>query len=187
MMNVSMDHLRDGEEIQVVLRRHWIVYIILVFYFILALAFSGILWGFFGLEAWVNLLLCIFWMVFFLFIYVEWLNHELDTFVVTSLRVIGIEQLSFLNRVVSECNLRQVQEVNSSTKGFFANVFNYGTITVQTAGSSTNFVMHFCPDPLDNARKMLNTVEKFRRKDKEREEIEKVEMIKKMEAEQSDY
>lgn len=87
--------------------------------------------------------------------------------------------------MVSECNLRQVQEVNSSTKGFFANVLNYGTITVQTAGSSTNFVMHFCPDPLDNARKMLNTVEKFRRKDKEMEKMEEIEMIKKMEEEQT--
>jgi hypothetical protein len=184
MMNVSMDHLRDGEEIQVVLRRHWIVYYILFFYFILALAFSSILWGFFWFEPWINLLLSLFWMVFSLFIYVEWLNHELDTFVVTSLRVIGIEQLSFLNRVVSECNLRQVQEVNSATKGFFANILNYGTITVQTAGSTTNFVMHFCPDPLDNARKMLNTVEKFRRKDKEMEKIEEIEMIKQMEEEQ---
>ncbi len=95
--------------------------------------------------------------------------------------------MSFLNRIVSECNLRQVQEVNSSTKGFFANVLNYGTITVQTAGRETNFVMEFCPNPLENARLMLNTVENFRKRDRASEEREKLQIKKEMEQKETDY
>jgi|GEM_PF-1232035 len=47
MMNVSIENLRDGEEIQVVLRRHWIVYCILFIYLILGISFNAVLWGFF--------------------------------------------------------------------------------------------------------------------------------------------
>lgn len=85
-------------------------------------------------------------------------------FVITNNRIVWIEQISFLNRVVSECNLGQVQEVNSSTKGFFANILNYGTVTIQTAGNATNFLMDFCPNSLENARKILNIVDAYRDK-----------------------
>ncbi|USN57972.1 MAG: PH domain-containing protein [Candidatus Peribacteria bacterium] len=80
----------------------------------------------------------------------------------TNNRIIGVEQISFLNRKVTECNLGQVQEVNSETKGFFANVLNYGTIYIQTAGSSANLKMDFAPDPLQSSRKVLNIVDDYR-------------------------
>lgn len=168
---LNIRNLKEGEEIEIVLRRHWIVYVMLGVYFSVMLIMSIVVLWILAFELWVFLLLAIFWMNFSLFLYVQWLNHELDLFVITNIRVIGIEQISFLNRTVSECNLRQVQEVNSSTKWFFANVLDYGTVNVQTAGNSTNFVMHFCPRPLEAARRMLNTVEKYRKR-REKEAIE---------------
>jgi len=47
----------------------------------------------------------LFWMVFSIFLYISWLNNELDLFVVTNNRIIGVEQVSFLNRTISEANL----------------------------------------------------------------------------------
>lgn len=159
---VAMDNLRPWEKVEVVLRRHWIVYAILWLYFISGLILTlALLWYF-----WANMLttfwLSLFWMVFSLFLYVEWLNHELDMFVITNTRVIGIEQKSFLDRTVSECSLGQVQEVNSATKWFFANILNYGTVNIQTAGNASNFAMDFCPESLENARKVLNIVDHYR-------------------------
>jgi hypothetical protein len=55
-------------------------------------------------------------MISSLFLYIEWLNNELDMYVVTNKRIIGIDQVSFLNRTISECSLADVQEVNSKTK-----------------------------------------------------------------------
>lgn len=101
-------------------------------------------------------------MGFALFLYMEWLNHELDMYVITNNRIIGIEQVSFLNRVVSECGLGQIQEVNSSTKGLFSNILNYGTLTLQTSGRSSHFIMEFCPDIMNSARKVLNVVDHYR-------------------------
>jgi Bacterial PH domain len=103
-------------------------------------------------------------MGFSLFLFIEWLNHELDMFVITNNRIIGVEQISFLNRNVSECNLGQVQDVSSLTKWFFANILNYGTVTMQTAGNASNFLMDFCPKPLDNGRGILNIVDNYRDK-----------------------
>jgi len=83
-------------------------------------------------------------------------------YIVTNNRIIGVDQISFLNRSVSECNLWQVQEVNAHTKWFFANMLNYGTVKVQTAGSSANMVMDLVPDCLQSQRKVLNIVDQYR-------------------------
>lgn len=78
--------------------------------------------------------------------------------------MIGIEQISFLNRSVSEANLGQVQEVNSKTKGLFANIFNYGTIKIQTAGNKTTLSMDYAPEAMEGSRKILNIVDDYRDK-----------------------
>jgi Bacterial PH domain len=161
---LELPNLRPGEKIEVVLKRHWIVYAILTVYFFLWLFLTFTIWWFFGVNLFMNFLIVLFWMGFSLFLFVEWLNHELDMFVVTNNRVVWVEQISFLDRVVSECNLWQVQEVNSNTKWFFANILNYGTVKIQTAGNATNFAMDYCPSSLENARKILNIVDNYRDK-----------------------
>jgi Bacterial PH domain len=161
---LQLPNLRPDEKIEVVLKRHWIVYVILTVYFLLGLFLTFTIWWFFGVNLFMNFLVVLFWMGFSLFLFVEWLNHELDMFIVTNNRVVWVEQISFLDRVVSECNLWQVQEVNSSTKWFFANILNYGTVKIQTAGNATNFAMDYCPTSLENARKILNIVDNYRDK-----------------------
>jgi len=85
-------------------------------------------------------------------------------YVVSNNRIIWIEQISFLNRTVSECNLWQVQEVNSKTSWLFANILNYGTLSIQTAWNKTTLKMDFCPDSIQAARKVLNIVDDYRDK-----------------------
>ena len=83
-------------------------------------------------------------------------------YVVTNNRIIWVEQISFLNRTISEANLWQVQEVNSKTKGFFANILNFWTLSIQTAWNKTTLIMWFVPDVLQQARKILNIVDDYR-------------------------
>ena len=83
-------------------------------------------------------------------------------YVITDNRIIWVEQIGFLNRKVSECNLWQVQEVWSHTKGLLANLLNYGTVKIQTAWNATNFHMSYSPLPLENSRKILNIVDNYR-------------------------
>jgi len=144
-----------------VIRRHWIVFALLWIYFIWAvMATLLILWIFWGVV-WA-LMSIIFWLVFLVWFYVQWLNHELDLFIITNNRIIWVEQISFLNRTVSEANLWQVQEVNSQTKWFFANILDFGDVMVQTAGTASNFDIHLAPTPIQTSRKILNVVDKYR-------------------------
>ena len=139
-----------------VLKRHWIVFVLLGVYATTGLLITIILYVLMWFHIFVHILNILFWLGFSLFLYVCWLDHELDMFIITNYRVIGVEQHSLLNRDVSECDLSKIQEVNSSTKWFFANIFNYGVLSIQTAWNSFILRMAFVPDPITQARKILN-------------------------------
>lgn len=62
------------------------------------------------------LAITIFWLFYSLFLYINWVNYELDIFVITNNRIICVEQHSFLNRTVGETTLDKVQEVDVQTK-----------------------------------------------------------------------
>lgn len=161
---LHLENMRPWEKVITVIKRHWIVYVILWIYFfiwiIISISVYLILWT----TVLSNLTNIVFWLFFSVFLYIEWLNHELDMYVVTNNRVIWIDQISFLNRNVSECNLWQVQEVNSKTSGLFANILNYWTLSIQTAWNVTTLKMDFCPDSMQAARKLLNVVDDYRDK-----------------------
>ena len=161
---LNLKNMRPWEEVTEVIRRHWIVYVILGAYLLLWIWITISLFVILWITIFSSLLVIVFRLFYSMFLYLEWLNHELDLFIVTNNRIIGVEQKSFLDRTVSECNLWQVQEVNSSTKWFFANILNYWTIFIQTAWNSTTLKMDFAPDSLQWARKILNIVDVYREK-----------------------
>ena len=129
----------------------WIVIIVIVIYWVM--------W----FSAWSNFIVSILLMIASMFLYIEWLNNELDMYVITNKRIIGIDQVSFLNRVISECSLADVQEVNSKTKWVLANIFDYGSVTIQTAWNASNFHMSIVPKPMHSARQILNVVEELKK------------------------
>ena len=158
---LQIQNLREWEKIQLVLKRHWIVYIILWIYIFLAFVLTITLYVIFWFSIIANMLNVLFWMIMINFLFIEWLDHELDMYVVTNNRIIWLEQIAFLNRNMSECNLGQVQEVNSRTKWFFSNMLNYWTLSIQTAWNKTTMTMAFCPNSMQEARKILNIVDQY--------------------------
>jgi hypothetical protein len=113
---------RPDEELRLVINRHWIVYVYLGFYVFFLFISSVILITYhtaissFIPDSVFYPFLILYWLVYLLFLYVTWANNELDLFVITDQRIRGIEQLSFLNRTISECSLDDVKEVNAQTK-----------------------------------------------------------------------
>jgi len=163
---LQLHDLHPGEKVEIVMRRHWFT-LVHTFVYIFLLLVSGLyLFAFrnsfetVGISASVIDLLLIFYAaIFSLFIFIDWLSNELDFFIFTNKRLIGIEQLSFLNRVMSECSLDRVQEVNGFSKGLLANIFNFGTVTIHTASEKSEFEMLMIAEPLESARKILNIVQ----------------------------
>ncbi len=169
---LNLDNLRQWEVVKKVLKRHWMAFAPLFFYTILLLVVISSVYlsmWFTALSNFINILLI---STSILFLYVEWLNNELDMYIITNKRIIWIDQVSFLNRTVSECSLADVQEVNSKTKWALANIFDYGSVTIQTAWNASNFHMAIVPNPLQSARQILNLVEELK-KDKWNESFQK--------------
>ena len=159
---LQLENMRPWEDVQIVIKRHWIVFVFIWLYFLFWVTTSISLFAFFWFQIWLYFVLILFWMMFLVFLYVDWLNHELDMFIITNNRIIGLDQISFLNRNISECNLGQVQEVNAQTKWLLANIFNYWLVTIQTAWNISNFEMSYVPNAIQNSRKILNIVDHYR-------------------------
>lgn len=161
-MTVKMKNLRTWEKVDLVVRRHWIAFVLLGIYSVWGILFTLWIYLILWFGVWVHIMMSLFWMFYLLFLYVTWINYELDIFIFTNNRVVCIEQKSFLNRTVGETTLDKVQEVGVETKGLFANLFNFGTLSIMTAGSSQSFDMTFCPNPLSHSRYINNLVDRYR-------------------------
>lgn len=162
MNTATLKDLKPGEKVDRVIRRHWIVFIMVAIYALWGVILTIILFSLFGFTALASLWVVIFWMYYSMFLYISWLNHELDLIVVTNNRVVVVEQRSFLDRDVWETTLDKIQEAGVRTKWLFANLLDYGTLTLKTAGSTTNFDMTFCPKPMECSRYMNNVVDSYR-------------------------
>lgn len=159
---LKLKNLKEDEVILMTVKRHWVVFVMLGIYFFSGLIITFIIWWLFGFWFWWNIINIVIWLFFSLFLFIEWLNHELDMYIVTNNRIIWIEQIAFLNRWVTETNLGQVQEVNSKNTWLLSNLLNYWTLSIQTAWSKTTLQMSYCSDTIQTQRKILNIVDNYR-------------------------
>lgn len=84
-------------------------------------------------------------LIFFLFVatYVYRLNRIL----ITDRSLVEIAQRSLFLRRISRLNFENVEDVTAAQLGILSTIFNYGTLTVQTAGTLENFIFKYCPNP----------------------------------------
>jgi Bacterial PH domain len=164
----KLTELHQGEEVKLILKRHWIVYVRTFVFFLILLASTAML---FFAKSLVSLMLspAIFWAILYLniavmlcFIYADWLGNELDFFILTNRRIIGIDQIWFLSRSILECPLDKAQEVKWASRGIFANIFNYGSVVISTASEAAQFELKVVPEPHEQARRILNVIQEHR-------------------------
>jgi len=160
--NLKISNLQPWERIEMVLKRHWIA-LVYIFWYAIFLLFSVVLMMLFWANIpviWpiINIVLVIYISVFLLFIYIHWMSYELDLYIITTKRIIWIEEVSFLNRHLSECAIDKVQEVNAKTTWVLSNILNFWEVTIHTASEVSDFQMYLVPDALNNARIISNFI-----------------------------
>jgi uncharacterized membrane protein YdbT with pleckstrin-like domain len=163
MTKHTISFLKEGERIEKIVHRHWIVFVFKLVYLlvlllstmIILLVSEKIIWIFGSSLFWWALSL--YWLFFLTFILLSWINDELDLFIITNERIIGIEQIGALTRTVTECSLDRVQEVNAETSWVLQTLFGYGHIHIHTASEHSDMIVRFAPHPIDNGRK-INTI-----------------------------
>ena len=81
--------------------------------------------------------------------------YQQSQLLVTDRSLIQIMQKTLFNRKVSRLSMSNVEDVNEEQRGILASIFNYGTLTVQTAGAMENFVFTLCPNPAQLADRII--------------------------------
>ncbi len=146
--------LNENERVALVIRKYWFVMAGPVITFVLALILPSALLTLLpflapGLDREiiapaVNFFLSLYIMALLAFLYLIWADYYLDMWIVTSQRIIDIEQRGLFSRDVSEIPIDRVQDITIEVHGFFETMLKFGTIRIQTAGER-EFVIHNVP------------------------------------------
>ena len=162
--------LESNEELYLVIRKHWII---LVETWLLLLTLWVLCGGiyFIGNFARIPIAFTLMTMIGMLmvgiqYIFVHWVNNELDILIVTNRRIIAYDQVKFLDRKMSQTTIDLVQEVNASTSWLIGNLLHYGNMMVRTASdTSTNvsdFNMTHISNPIETSRKIHSFIDEYR-------------------------
>lgn len=88
-----------------------------------------------------------FLLTLWIFSFIIWIDYYFDVWVITSERIINIEQQGLFSRKSSELRLNKIQDVTTGVHGFLGTVLNYGDVEIQTAGEEENFRFKTISDP----------------------------------------
>lgn len=146
-----MIHLGPNEKVLMMIHRHWIAIIgkIIVYILILFVPFfiAPMLIGF-GIPISIGSSLfffIIYLMIVTLGLFVVWVEYYLDVWIITTDRIIDINQRSLFYREISEFALENIQDIMIDVPGFIATFLKYGNITIQTSGE-TSFTIQQAPN-----------------------------------------
>ncbi len=81
--------------------------------------------------------------------------------ILTNRHFVQITQSGLFGRSTSKLTLDEIQDVRGTRRGFFATIFNYGEILVETAGEEENFLFTPVADPLDLAETINDAHRKY--------------------------
>ncbi len=142
--------LQNGEDALRIVRRHPVTivpavglggFLILLDFFFLAWWFRHGQWGVGGFV--VFLIIGVVLVIRGLYV---WRNNIL---VVTTQRVIDIDQHGFFERNVAEATYDKIQDVRYTVKGMWPTIFRFGSIVLQTAGNNTNLELEDVQRPVE--------------------------------------
>jgi uncharacterized membrane protein YdbT with pleckstrin-like domain len=105
-------------------------------------------------------------LVFFILFIATYIYRQ-SKLIVTDQNLIQILQNGLFARKVSRLSLSNVEDVSADVQGILQTIFNYGTLTVETAGEMRNFVFPYCPNPNKYADQILDARQAYADKLKE--------------------
>lgn len=68
-------------------------------------------------------------------------DYYLDVWIITSSRIIAIDQRGLFRRSVASCRIERIQNVDVEINGVIATLFDFGTLRVETAGEDHDFII----------------------------------------------
>lgn len=158
--------LLPEEQIILKLRKHWMILvrdtigtILLAFFPPILLAivqiFAPQFLFFSGYYAFISFASVLWLLLIFLALAVIWTNYYLDLWIVSTKRIISVDQISLFNRKVTSLSLERIQEITVKEENFVQAFFKYGTLDIETASPTDgDATMEGIPNP-ENVRKTI--------------------------------
>lgn len=87
--------------------------------------------------------------------------YKRNKLTVTERSVIQVLQTTLLLKKVSQISLANVEDVTVEQKGVLANMLDFGTLKIETAGEQANFNFIFCQSPSRVAKIILDAKDEF--------------------------
>ncbi|MBI2122205.1 MAG: PH domain-containing protein [Candidatus Sungbacteria bacterium] len=136
--------LSDNEKVLIVVHKHWFVMVgpiitfaVLLFAPIIVLLVLPLITKDFNqvlVAIFTNFSLSLYVMILIIFMFLIWMDFYLDMWIITSKRIIDIEQRGLFSREISEIPLVHIQDITMDVNGVIRTFLKFGTIRLQTAG-----------------------------------------------------
>ena len=88
-----------------------------------------------------------FMLVIWIYCFMIWIDYYFDVWIITSERIINVEQKGMFTRKVSELRYSRIQDVTTEVVGFLPTILNYGDVKIQTAAEEDEFLFRTVSDP----------------------------------------
>lgn len=171
----ELPNRRPGERVMLTLRRHPVVmfFILLQSLFLVSLPIGLRVFLGYQAEELLNheiiypLLLIgasVYYLFIWMFLFNNFIDYYLDVWVVTTDRIINIEQKNLFYRTISEKTLDRMQDITSEVKGILPTFLNYGTVYIQTAGTMERFVFKDVPRAAEITEQIQKIVQTHHKK-----------------------
>lgn len=173
-MDVGLISFGEGERVQAIIRRHFILILGPAIGFFLFFCTGGValflFLGFGFIQTILSpiplffILLSLFFLTLWTLFFSVFLHYYLDAWVVTTERIIDIEQISFFARDVSEFRLDRVQDITVVVRGLLETTLDFGDIRITTAGATTGFTIKSVPKPAELRKLISATIDSKNKK-----------------------
>ncbi len=169
----KLPNAKPGEKTVLFLRRHWFIPagIILLLLALIAVPIA-VYYLILTQASWLldhpiaapllTLTASLYYLAIWVYSFSEFIDYYLDIWIVTSERIINIEQHGLFARVASELNLTAVQDVTSEVHGIVNTLFDFGVVHVQTAAETTRFVFKQIHGPEIVKRQIIQLADQAR-------------------------
>lgn len=140
--------LKEGEELVRIVRKYPLVFfwqIVTSAFFIIAPFFF--LYPLFHWSSWGVVIFFVAVCIGVLIALRIVIVYSLNVFIITSDRIIDIDQRGFFDRTVSETTYDKIQDVSFRIKGIGQTILHYGSVIIQTAGAQANIELDGVREP----------------------------------------
>ena len=140
---------RADETVTLVTKQHiWLLMpIVLVWLIIVAVVGATLL--IFGASRVTSILLVVLTVIGLAYSFYFWFTWNNSDYIVTSQRVIKIDQGSLFNRMISEAEIHRIQEISTEIKGPVRTLLNFGVVRIKTASDDSKLDLDDVTNPYD--------------------------------------